>query len=221
MQSVFMRNMHTGLSFKKEMNFVTEKTFTNIKCENLAWKEVKTQNALHTAIFDIDVSNRTASDGRSADFVIMNNSDWVSVVPFFKGTDGQNYFVMEKQFRHGTCSETLEFPGGIIEKGENPEDAALRELKEETGIIAHEIEKIGAICPNSAFMHNTQHVFLAQCLEYTGIVDFDENEYVVPLTVPVKDVITSMGEGMYSNGAMLPVVYFFIREKNLICTEKL
>src|SRR5690349_2568878 len=55
--------------------------------------------------------------------------DWVCVVPVTTG--GQ--FVLVRQYRVGIDAPTLEVPGGVIDEGQVPADAALRELREETG----------------------------------------------------------------------------------------
>src|SRR5258706_26378 len=55
--------------------------------------------------------------------------DWVSVVPV---TDDGN-FVLVRQYRHGIDAPTLEVPGGIIDEGQDPAGAAIRELREENG----------------------------------------------------------------------------------------
>lgn len=63
------------------------------------------------------------------DFYTLWQPDWVLILA--RTTEGK--WVMTEQYRHGTGKITLEFPAGIIDKGETPEQAALRELQEECG----------------------------------------------------------------------------------------
>ena len=63
------------------------------------------------------------------DFYTLWQPDWVLILA--RTTDGK--WVMTEQYRHGTGKIALEFPAGIINKGETPEEAAIRELQEECG----------------------------------------------------------------------------------------
>ena len=63
------------------------------------------------------------------DFYTLWQPDWVLILA--RTTEGK--WVMTEQYRHGTGKIALEFPAGIIDKGETPEQAALRELQEECG----------------------------------------------------------------------------------------
>jgi 8-oxo-dGTP pyrophosphatase MutT (NUDIX family) len=56
--------------------------------------------------------------------------------------------VLIKQYRHGVRDVLLEIPGGIVEPGDTPLDAAIRELKEETGYTAKEMVFLGATHAN-------------------------------------------------------------------------
>ena len=63
------------------------------------------------------------------DFYTLWQPDWVLILA--RTSEGE--WIMTEQYRHGTGKITLEFPAGIIDKGETPEQAALRELQEECG----------------------------------------------------------------------------------------
>jgi len=106
--------------------------------------------------------------------------DWVSIVPVTK--DGM--FVFVRQYRVGIDAPTLEVPGGIIEEGQTPPDAALRELREETGYGAGKLARLGANRPNPALQDNWHHMFLLVGAERLGEPQFDHGEHceVVLLT---------------------------------------
>ena len=106
--------------------------------------------------------------------------DWVSIVPITN--DGQ--FIFVRQYRVGIDAPTLEVPGGIIDEGQTPAEAALRELREETGYGAGRLVRLGANRPNPALQDNWHHMFLLVGAERLGDPQFDHGEHceVVPLT---------------------------------------
>lgn len=59
-----------------------------------------------------------------------HGTDAVCIVPFFENGD----VLATKEFRYALNAYCLEFPAGLIEAGESPVEAAIRELKEETGL---------------------------------------------------------------------------------------
>jgi len=72
--------------------------------------------------------------------------------------------IMVKQFRKPIGSYTIEFPAGIVDKGESTEQAALRELKEETGYIG-EIVSMNACTAKSPGITSEMGT-----LAYVGII---------------------------------------------------
>lgn len=184
--------------------------------QHLVWKADSSKILCQTPIFDLESVHRKSTDGREGDFVRLTSPDWVNVIPLFKGDDRLDYFVMERQFRHGSDSVTLEFPGGIIEEGEEPVKAALRELEEETGVRARKITFLGEVNPNSAFLKNRGYFFLAEELEYTNTRHFDPNEQIETVCVSAKDFFSKMGTGEFDNAVMAVAGFFYLKERNKI-----
>ena len=201
------------------MKRIDEHTFCSLESapdpSRLYWETTSRNRLYDTPIFNINNVHRRSRDGREADFVELDSPQWVNVVPYFVGSDGVPRFVMERQFRHGSDSITMEFPAGLVERGESPRDAGLRELLEETGLMAHTFKLIGTVCPNSAFMNNSANFFLAQDLELVASEDerrLDANESIDLVSIPVSQVLESLGTGEMDNGIMLMAGFFFLRE---------
>ena len=133
--------------------------------------------------------------------MILDASDWAIVVPVLETERGKE-FVMVKQWRHGAKELSLEFPGGVFEKGENAEAAAARELKEETGYSAKKIKKLGEFNPNPAIMSNTVHFFLADELSPQAGQQLDEDEFIEVETIPWKEVLKGLGKAPYIHALM-------------------
>ncbi len=200
------------------MDALTEKTFRETdNTSHLVWKSAGERLLVKTPIFDVCMRHDASTDGREGDFVFIDSPQWACVVPFFTGTDGKPRFVMVKQYRHGNCMVTYEFPGGIVDDGEKPYDAAMRELKEETGLSAGSLKLIGEVSPNAAIMNNRQYFFLAEDMKDSKSRNLDENEQIDVVTVPVDEVLSNLGTGSYDNGIMLIAAYYFLRDKGKIC----
>ena len=127
-------------------------------------------------------------------FTTLEMSNWVLIVPILKSGE----FVVVKQFRVGTVSDTLEFPGGSIDIGEEPIHAAARELEEETGLRSSKITKLSVMDPNPAFMTNKCNVFLAEDCEFTGTQKLDKFEDADPVVLTIDKLKTLINNGEFT-----------------------
>jgi 8-oxo-dGTP pyrophosphatase MutT (NUDIX family) len=181
--------------------------------EHLTWKEVSRKRAYKTPIFDLFKIERESSTGKRGSFVILESPDWVNVIPITADEEGRECFLMVRQYRQGGQCLTLEFPGGLIDPGETPEQAAVRELREETGYEAEKIFLAGRINPNPAFMSNCCSTYIAQGLRRTSEQDLDENELVDYELVPVDDLVRDMGTGEHTHAIMVVALFWYEKWK--------
>jgi len=178
----------------------------------LTWKTIDREKLLAGPIFDVRKVRRESTDGRLGEFIELDAPQWATIIPWFRNIEGEPCFIMVRQFRHGSNAVTIEFPAGTVDEGEEPKEAALRELREETGYVAKNgIVEIGSVSPNPAFMNNRVWFFLAEELEYDGVQVLDPNEQLDILTIPVQEVLDSMGTGTYDNGIMMIAQAYFLR----------
>jgi ADP-ribose pyrophosphatase len=103
-------------------------------------------------------------DGTEHPRVIIDCTDWVNIIPVTLGDE----VVLVRQFRFGVWANTLEIPGGMVDAGEDPAAAAVRELEEETGYLPGRLVRLGVIHPNPAIQTNRCHIYLGLGCDRTG-----------------------------------------------------
>ncbi len=142
-------------------------------------------------IFRVRLDRYHLEGGAERDYVVLDGPDWVNVVALTAGRD----LVLVRQYRHGVRTVTLEIPGGMVDDGETPEQAARRELREETGCEAASLERIGTVWPNPACQTNTCHTFLATGVRSVGPPRPDPGERIEVVTRPAAEAPRLVREG--------------------------
>jgi 8-oxo-dGTP pyrophosphatase MutT (NUDIX family) len=174
------------------------------------WKEKSSKSLADCRIFNVSSSERESSMGKSGTFYLVNSLDWAGVIPVVDTRAGR-MIVMIRQYRHGTGKLCLEFPGGIVEKDEDPAIAVGRELLEETGWRAGMILPLGLLSPNPAFMTNTFHAFVAEGCIHDSEQVLDEHEEIEVLLVPEREAIDMVGAEDNAHALMTASLFLYMR----------
>jgi len=174
------------------------------------WIVENEEVVLHTRVGDmLSARVQNGRTGKRAEFYCLDFADWVNIV----AVTPDNNLVLIKQYRFGTRKVELEIPGGAIEKGENPLEAGLRELLEETGFAGQNGRIIGSVYPNPAIQKNRCYTVLVEQAEEVSEQSMDEMEDIEVLTLPFEEVDLALANGELSHGLVLNALMFYLREK--------
>ena len=165
-----------------------------------AWRRVRSERVADCRVFrvrrDIAINPR---GGAEHDFYVVEAGDWINVIPLTRDEE----VVMIEQYRHGSEDVTLEIPGGMVDEGESPVEAAARELIEETGYTSNEITALGRTRPNPAIHDNWLHTFLARGARFEREPVFDRAEHCALRLVPLRGVPALIAEGFITHALVV------------------
>ncbi len=180
-----------------------------MKCDT-PWRELSRKRLLDCRIFNVSAAERVSENGATGTFFLIDAPDWAGVIPVVDTDEGRK-FVMIKQFRHGTGHCSIEFPGGIIDDGEDPVLAVHRELLEETGYAAEMVLPLGTLSPNPAMMTNRFHAFIAENCYLAKPQILDEHEEIEVILVPEHEAIDLIGGEDMGHALMTAALFYYSR----------
>ena len=153
-----------------------------MKCQNdkdmdkerdMKWKTLKSEYLIRrpwlTARRDtVELPTGVVND----EYYVLEYPTWVNVIAVT--ADGRYVFI--RQYRHGIGETGTEIVAGVCEEGELPEDAARRELMEETGYAGGSWRELTVLSANTSTMNNVCHCFVATGVEKAGTQHLDRTE---------------------------------------------
>lgn len=173
------------------------------------WHTASKRILSETKIFSLEEHIRVEDvSGKQGTFVVIDAPSWINVIAITK----EEKFVLVEQFRHGSGQFELEIVGGDAEIGEDPQVAALRELKEETGFTPSPIstiELIGTTKPNPAFMNNTCYTYLVTNAVQSSQPELDEFERIRVQLVSYEELISMVKDGTIDHSLVLNAIFWY------------
>ena len=170
------------------------------------WDILKTTEIVSNRVFSVR-QDRALSPvtGREHDFYVIEAPDWINVVAITP----EGEVVLIEQYRHGIRSVTVEIPGGMVDPGETPLDAAKRELLEETGFKAEKWDCIGEVVPNPAIQDNKCYTFLAQSAVKLKEPEFDNTEDIQTFTLPAAEIPKIVVQRKITHSLVIAAFYWY------------
>ena len=166
------------------------------------WKLLDTEYLVNAPWLKVAKEKCELPNGKIIDdFYTLWQPDWVLILA--RTDDGK--WVMTQQYRHGTGKIALEFPAGIIDKGETPEQAALRELQEECGYRFVQNSELGKISYLGSFPVNPDrhrgkfHVVFIDDVVKGGSTHFDSTEEIESTEMSDEELQAKMADGTFNH----------------------
>lgn len=152
-------------------------------------KTISTKPIFEGRIISLQVDTVRLPDGGTATREIVRHPGAVAVLAIIDGR-----MLVVEQYRKALERAQVEIPAGKLEPGENPYDAALRELEEETGYRARSLTHLQTFSTSPGFAEEVIHVYFADDLE-KGEVNPDEDEFLTCEALTLDEALAYIRDG--------------------------
>ena len=150
------------------------------------WKIKKTERILDSEFVKVDKDDVILPRGREiSDFYKVTIKDCAAIVAIMP----DNHIVLKKEYRHCYGEELIEVPAGVLENGEDPIQAAKRELEEETGYRSEKWTYLGKTVESSAKLTNYMYIYLAEDCEKVSSQKLDYGEDIEVIEVEFEKAV--------------------------------
>ncbi|MBQ7225207.1 MAG: NUDIX hydrolase [Clostridia bacterium] len=153
-------------------------------------KKISSRQVFDGVVVKLFVDQVELPDGKTAIREVVRHPGAVCVIPV---TD-DNEVIMVRQFRYAMGEALLEVPAGKLEPNEDPLEAALRELEEESGVVAKRVEHIGELYTTVAIFDERIQMYLATGLTYKNAHP-DDGEFLEVEKIPLSTLVNMVMNG--------------------------
>ena len=195
--------MRIGIGYLKLLN----------KKKNMEWKVLASEYLFNEPWLTIRKEKCELPDGRLMPaYYVLEYPSWVSAFALTK----DNKVVMVKQYRHGLGVVSTELPGGVVDKGETPEVAIARELKEETGYVFQSFEFMGKVSANPATSNNYMYMYLAKEGEKVTEQSLDATEDVEVVVYTIDELKQLVKENKIVQALHTTTIFYALEKLGLV-----
>jgi ADP-ribose pyrophosphatase len=153
-------------------------------------RTIKSEKIFSGKIINVRVDTVELPNGNTSTREIVEHPGGVGIIPITENRE----VIMVRQFRKPVDEICLEIPAGKLNYGEDPYECGVRELEEETGYKAKNIQSLGHFYSTPGFTNEILHIYMATGL-YKGEVKLDEDEFVETETIPLDELVDMVMNG--------------------------
>ena len=156
---------------------------------------------IHTGkIIKLDRDRIRYPDGSEADVDIVRHSGASAVVPFLSDPEGEDpQILLLRRYRYAADGYLYELPAGRLDPGETPADCAARELREETGCTAKQMEPLITMVTTPGFTDERIHLFMATDLTH-GEAAREADEFADVIVMQLSEALELIQRGEIVDG---------------------
>ncbi|HJQ13523.1 MAG TPA: NUDIX hydrolase [Anaerolineales bacterium] len=158
----------------------------------------KSETLLQGRVFKLRRDTLKTPDGRETKLEIVEHNGSVVLVPL----DSEGNLLFVRQYRHAAGKDLLELPAGTRDGEEPFEECAARELREETGLEAGSLQKVGEFYLVPGYSTEFMAVFLATDLRENPL-QADEDEFLQVEKIPLKQAVEMAEQGRIQDAKSL------------------
>ncbi len=163
---------------------------------------LKSETVYEGKVFDVRRELLLLPDEKTTLFDIVVHPGAVTLIPI----DSLGRVLFVRQYRHAVGKELLELPAGTLNVGEEPEACALREVREETGMAAGKLEKVGEFYLVPGYSTENMHLYLASDLQVDPLPG-DEDEFITVEAIPLDDLADLISQGAIQDAKSLAALF--------------
>lgn len=147
-------------------------------------------------------------DGSTGTLDVVRHPGASAVLPFLGDPAGDDPPVLLiRQYRHAAGTWLLEVPAGRLDAGEDPESCARRELAEETGCTARQMDRMTTILTTPGFSNERIHLFIATGLT-RGEAAREADEFIEPVMLPLSEALRRIANGEIVDAKTIVAILF-------------
>lgn len=151
-------------------------------------------------IIELDSDRIRYPDGSEAEVDIVRHSGASAIVPFLSDPEGEDpQILLLRQYRYAADGYLYEIPAGRLDPGETPADCAARELKEETGCTAKQMEPLITMVTTPGFTDERIHLFMATELT-RGEATRESDEFADVMIMRLSEALELIQKGEIVDG---------------------
>ena len=154
---------------------------------------IRSEILLQGRTFKIRRDTLKTPSGRETKYEIIEHGGSVVLIPI----DADGNLLLVRQYRHATGADLLELPAGTREGQEPYEQCAAREIREETGMEAGQLKRVGDFFLAPGYSSEYMAVYLATELRHNPLQG-DEDEFLEVIKIPLREANT-----LFERGEML------------------